>query len=348
MLMEFYTIESIMENELRRKILAWYARFELFTGFMSGYETVLGREWFGTNESFHRGQAQQHPEDMHSQIEAAVASHRVMALDMALLFAKLKVGGIALPDFLRENEFLAARIRDWKQSLEPLLTDKRFLVTSFEGVPKRDDDDIVDPYRPGGLLRGPLFQMNCILMDWLSTSIIHTYQTALITQGPPPPGLPDMALELCRLFETIEYWPESDLGSTLSAQAALGIAALFLPKDERHTMWVRRKLATIEGQGYVKASIPRRAFNDQTMLTPSCRYTYPPTLREKMADLWGAPEIRHWWLPNDERYPPIVRSIRSFTEDRTPKPGGKPTEDLRTMKGLFENLDIKDTQENRG
>lgn len=240
-----------MENELRRKILAWYARFDLFTGLMSGYETVLGRDWFAANESFHRWQAEQHPEDIHLQIEAAIASHRVAASDMALLFAKLKAGGIAPTDFLRENKLLAARISHWKKSLEPLLTDKRFIVTSFEGAPKREEDDIVNPYQPGGLLRGPLFPLNFILMDWLATNIMHTYQTALMTQQPPPPGLPDMALEVCRIFETVERWPGSDRGSILQARAGLGIAALFLPKDERHTLWLRRKFATIECKGYM-------------------------------------------------------------------------------------------------
>lgn len=73
------------------------------------------------------------------------------------------------------------------------------------------------------------------------------------------------------------------------------------------------------------------------------RYTYPPTLREKMAVLWGVPDIRHWWLPNDEGYSPIIRTIRSFTEDRTPQPAGQPTEAVRTMKGLFNNLNFGDS-----
>lgn len=251
MLIELYTVESIMQNELGRKILAWYSRFDLFVGFMSGYETVLGREWFGAKERFHRERAQQHPEDIHARIEAAIASHRFIALDMALLFAKLKVGGITLPEFQTGNEVVTARIRNWGESLRPLLTDERYIATSFEGAPKQDEDDIVDPYRPGGLFRGPLFPMNFVLVDWLGTNIMHTYQTALITGRPAPPGLLEMALELCRVFESVEYWPESEKGSILQAQAGLGIAALFLPKDERHTMWIRRKLAKIEGQGYV-------------------------------------------------------------------------------------------------
>ncbi|KAL9005401.1 MAG: hypothetical protein Q9188_001843 [Gyalolechia gomerana] len=299
MLTELHTAESIMESEVRRKILAWYSRFDLFLGVMSGYKMVLGREWFAANEQYYVAQARQRPGDIHFQLEAAVASHRVLAMDMALLFAKLPSGAITFPDFSKENMLLAQRIRDWKQSLEPLLSDDRYLVTSFENASQRDKDDIVDPYRPGGLFQGPLWRMNFLMMDWLGTNILHTYQTALIMKQPVPAGLVDSALEVCRLFETVEYWPGSAPGSMLSAQAGLGIAALFVPKDERHTMWIRRKLAVIESQGY----------------------TYPPMLRDKMATLWDEPDIHRWWLPNEEGCPSIIRSVRDFTEERSSKTG---------------------------
>lgn len=79
------------------------------------------------------------------------------------------------------------------------------------------------------------------------------------------------------------------------------------------------------------------------MLTRPTRYTYPATLRNKLANLWGISELRHWWLPNEEGYPPIVRSIRAFIEDRTQDAGQQPkAEDVRTMKGLFDKLYMND------
>lgn len=70
-----------------------------------------------------------------------------------------------------------------------------------------------------------------------------------------------------------------------------------------------------------------------------------------MAELWGLPEILHWWLPNDEGYPAIIRSIRSFIEDRTLKSGEQAkTEDVRNMRAIFSKLSldesIKDDLEN--
>jgi len=52
----------------------------------------------------------------------------------------------------------------------------------------------------------------------------------------------------------------------------------------------------------------------------------------------------HWWLPNDENYPPIVRSIRKFVEERTTPAKDVPTEDLRDMKAIFASLNLDDGQ----
>ena len=250
MLSELYSATTIMEKEVHRKILSWYARFDLFAGLMSGYETVLGREWFCANEKYFAEQSVRHPDDINYSFEAVIASHRLMAMDMALLFAKFARGNISIQDFTEENDVIASRIMDGKRSLNPWLSDSRHLVQSFEGAPERDTDDIVDPYLPGRMHEGPLWTVNFLFMDWMATDIMHKYQTASMLQQLPPPELTGFALELCRMFEAIEYWPNSLPGSLLAAQATLGIACLFLPKDERHTMWCRRKLAVIESMGY--------------------------------------------------------------------------------------------------
>jgi hypothetical protein len=50
----------------------------------------------------------------------------------------------------------------------------------------------------------------------------------------------------------------------------------------------------------------------------------------------------HWWLPNDEDYPPTIRSIRNFVEERTSKAKNLPAEDLRDMKAIFALLKLDD------
>lgn len=51
----------------------------------------------------------------------------------------------------------------------------------------------------------------------------------------------------------------------------------------------------------------------------------------------------NWWLPNDEAYPPIIRSIRRFVEERTSPAKNMPAEDLRDMKAIFASLKLDDS-----
>lgn len=62
-----------------------------------------------------------------------------------------------------------------------------------------------------------------------------------------------------------------------------------------------------------------------------------------MAELWGVPEINHWWLPDDESYPAVVRSVRSFMENRLPLAARQSrSEDQRNIKGIFAQMTVHD------
>lgn len=251
MLVELYSPNTIMVSEVRRKILNWYARFDLFAGLMSGYETVLAREWFYACQRYHLQQLQLYPDNIDYKIERAIADHRLTALDMSALFAKMSRGAITIGEFMKQNKPISERITAWRHTLDPGLTDPNYAVNSFAGARERDPNDIVDPYRPGGIYQGPLWTVNFLLIDWCAVSLMHKHQTAFILQQQPPEELGALALEQLRLFEAIEFWPGSPSGAVLAAQASLGMASLFLPKDERHITWCRRKLATIESMGCV-------------------------------------------------------------------------------------------------
>ncbi|KUJ10276.1 uncharacterized protein LY89DRAFT_675133 [Mollisia scopiformis] len=320
MLTELYTPESIMQDDMTRLILGWYMRFDVFAGLMAGFETVLSREWFSYAREFFQQKVAKEPECLDWKIELALAEHRLVATDMSLLFAKMGKGEIPFDKFILENETIGRRIREWKSSMDPALQDSRHLVTDFTGARPVDPDDIVDPYIPGVIYKGPLWVMNVAIIDWHSIDLMHQYQTALTLKSQPSAELEKKAYATCQLFEALEYSPHSPPGTVLASQASLGIACLFLPRDERHSMWARRKLATIESNGYI----------------------YPYTFRTKMADLFRDRSCMHWWLPNDEAYPPIIRSIRKFVEERTSPAKNLPAEDLRDMKAIFASLKLDD------
>lgn len=216
---------------------------------MAGHELVLGREWFSASSDYYLRQVHEHPDSIYFRIENAIASHRVMAYDMAMLFARLRRGEITIQKFTNDNEAISQRISSWLGHLGSLLTDDKYLVHRFDKSIPKDPDDIVDAYVPRGLYHGEMFAANFMSMDWTSLEMVHKYQTSVALKQPPPPDLPKFALEICRIFQAIEYWPHSPPGAVLAAQASVGIAAIFLPKDDKHSMWCRRKLAKIESLG---------------------------------------------------------------------------------------------------
>ena len=219
-------------------------------GLMSGYETVLSRDWFIAVESHYSEQASAYPQSIDYKIETTIARSSLLAHDLTNLFAQFARGTISLDTFVSETDSFAEQIRSWKDNLDPIFKSDKYLVKSFDGK-RPGPEDIVDPYRPGGLYKEPLFTFNYMLMDWHALDLMRRYKTASLLKRPPPAETQQLAMEICRIFEAIEYWPESLPGSYLKAHGSIGLAVVFMPKDEKHTMWCRRKLAKVESFGYV-------------------------------------------------------------------------------------------------
>lgn len=249
MLTELYTPQTVMESPTTQLILSWYIRFDVFAGLLGGFSTVLSREWFSYGQEYFERKVIDEPSTLQWRIEASLWKYRLLATDLSLLFAKMGKGQISRDQFAIENEHLTTRIREWKSKMDPALEDSRYLVQDFGVTPSLGPENIVDPYAPGVIHRGPLWVMNVARLDWYSIDIMHTYQTSVIMGTQIDPDIARKAYASCQLFEAIELWPESLPGTVLSLQASVGIAFLFLPRDERHHMWARRKLATIECNG---------------------------------------------------------------------------------------------------
>lgn len=253
-LTELYTPQTVMQNDITRVILGWYMRFDVFAGLMGGFETVLSREWFSYAQEFFQQQINREPDNLVWKIEESIAHLRLIAMDMSNLFAKMGKGEISREQFMQDNEIMGRRIANWKAKMDPALQDSRHLVTDFSGAPPLDPDDIVDPYLPGTIYSGPLWVVNLSTLDWYSIDLMHKYQTALTMQTQPSAELGLKAYASCQLFEAIEFFPGSPKGSMLATQASLGISCLFLPRDPKHAMWARRKLAAIESNGFASIS----------------------------------------------------------------------------------------------
>ena len=324
MLLETYTIENFMEKARSRQIFAWYARFDVMAGLLAGNQMVLPREWYAQCARWYEEHIDPDDVDLEGNMSYFGATSRLLGLDLAALLSKFPRGQISREDFVAEDEKLSNQMDVLRQKIQSL-NDGYYTVTEFPEKRPLGPSDIVDPYVPGGLFRNALYPLNYSWTNYYGAMIMRIYQTSLMLQRDLPPGLEDLAREQCRIFETMERWPESPEGSTLGAIAALGIAALFLPKDQRHTMWLRRKLAGVEQNGFV----------------------YPTAFRSKMAEMWHEPEVNRWWLPNEEGFTPLLRDIRVFIKERVAayekSKGDEVKDDVRDMKAIFSKLNIDDS-----
>ena len=181
-----------MDSHISRIILAWYSRFDVFAGLMGGFEMVLSREWFWCCEQYLQEQVVKEPQSLDWKIEHIFAKIRRIAMDMSTVFAKIAKGEITAEQFIQENEVVGRMIADWKADLDPTLQDKRYLVMDYPNARPLDENDILDPYVPGMIYRGPLWVMNNALIDWYSIDIMHRYQTALTLGIQPGPELGQM------------------------------------------------------------------------------------------------------------------------------------------------------------
>lgn len=61
-------------------------------------------------------------------------------------------------------------------------------------------------------------------------------------------------------------------------------------------------------------------------------------MRTRMAELFGDQACVRWWLPDDEGYTPILKSLRLFADERSAAAATAQTENLREVRYIFETL----------
>ncbi|KAK8868071.1 Sterol uptake control protein 2 [Apiospora arundinis] len=313
---QLYTPQSAMQSFISRTILTWYVRFDVFVGMLGGYETRLPREWFSATVEFHESQRQADPEGVLWKQEAASALLRLISVDMSFLYAKAKRGEVSGEAFASEYNSLTAQLHTWRNNLDPGMVDSTYLETDFKWRRPLEEDDIVDPYAPGHLYSGDLFPTTLLLAEWHSVVVMHKSQEPGMLQQEPTQELVDLSMAICQIFDNVEKWPPRPSGTLAMLQACLVIAAIFVPRDVKHHMWMRRKFALIEKSGYLA----------------------PFTIRSRMALIFRDPSCIRWWIPNDDGFTPILQETRAFADERNGVPVSKQSEDVRDMASVFAKM----------
>ncbi|TKA80129.1 hypothetical protein B0A55_03319 [Friedmanniomyces simplex] len=316
-LTDLFTPQTIMQDETRRRIISWYIRFDLFAASMAGTETNLGREWFAACADFYTLQARERPQDLGAKFEEFFSTSRLLATDSTMLFAAKKRNTLSNERFAKDVDIISGQITRFGQLIETVFDDPANFVTVSPQAPAPSDDDITDFRDEHFLYGGDYFTMNFILIDFWAIDLMFRNQLATALNSQTLAPLADIALKKCKMFEAVEHYDQGPPGAILGCQASLGIASLFLPKDKKHTDWCRRKFALIEQKGYI----------------------YPAALRQHMSELWAV-DVNHWWLPNDEGYPRVVRALRDFVQYRASMPKDALTANVSDMSGIFQAMDL--------
>jgi hypothetical protein len=248
-LTELYTPETVVENESLRMMLQWYVHFDVFAGMTSGNGTVLGREWFQAQHDWDRLQVQQKPDDIKQKYRERFSRYRVVAADAAIMFAKRKRGVITQEELEDKCKELMAELDNGEEQLNPALKDPSKLITDFSGARPRDPESIVDPYEPNILYGAELFPTNHLIVQIMAMRLMFRYQMSEMQGKPRMPQGQQLAFRMCQLIEAMQYYPGSPPSILLGLQANVAMASAWLPQDEKHSMWGRRKLAAVEAQG---------------------------------------------------------------------------------------------------
>lgn len=319
-LTQLFTPETVMQNETRRKIVSWYMRFDIVTGFVAGSETVLGREWHAAVTDYYIRQAVDKPNDLGCIIEETFAKTGLVAFDIALLFGKKAKGAISDADFMASVSAIKTQMDERDIQLDMAFSGTREYVKEFPNAPTGDWVDIFGSTNPDYLLADSLWTWNLAMIDWYGIKLMFLGQMQQIEQTQNPMQLVELGYKICQTFEGFEFAGKNKQADVLAVHASLGVAMTTLPRDDVHKDWCRRKLALIE----------------------SCGYFHPPSFRTRMSELWGLDVTSSWWLEDNESYKPILQSMREFIDYRALHPNDAHTDSLRDLRGVFKAMNLED------
>ena len=247
MLTRLFTPETITKSDFLCKVLLWYIRFDLFLGFQSGGEAVLGREWYIAVHDAYQQKVRESPEDLGMHYEERFAHSRLVAKDSNDLFARTGKGLVTPQEFMAQLPSLRERIESLQRNIPAILTDSSHKIHSIPGTP--DPDDIVNPYEPDVIWGGPLWTTNFLYLDMWGIQFMFAISCHMAMKQPMDPELTKAALKAVQVFEAMCAYPDAPPGAQLEAQVSFAIAALFLPKDPKTVLWVRRTFTKIEASG---------------------------------------------------------------------------------------------------
>ena len=242
---DLFTPQTIMRDETSRQIFRWYIRFELFAGTMSGGSTNLPQEWVEASLEYHKREARANPHDLSARFEECFAMNRALAADFTILMKTKLKNEIAYDRFIVQANQLMEQITAFGKKLRNMFTDSSTSAKSCFMVSLPDDLRHMDSDGATPFYSNELFTMNFVLLDFWTVELMVKQQILQESQFKLAP----IALKQCSMVEAVQVSDQARTGALIACQAAIGMASLFLPQEQRYIDWVRRKFASIEQSG---------------------------------------------------------------------------------------------------
>lgn len=244
-----YTPEKMNAHESLRKVLQWYARFDIFVGILSGSATQLDREWFSSHHECYKQKCEEFPDQIPWKYEERYAWIRLTGYDMRAFMRKRTQGELSDEEFENQLAGFDETIKNIDTSLDPMLMDESKKLADISEGRTRDPDDIVDPFEPNILYGDDLFDTNIVIHDLMGYKLLYINQVGVATGKHDPAMCREIALKQCQLYEAVTMYSGSPPGLRFGIQAGLALCLLFVRESEKEIWWARKQLAEIEEKG---------------------------------------------------------------------------------------------------
>lgn len=241
-----WTPEALASTVERRMIFNWFIHFDVIASMMAGHNTALGAEWTTATRQAVCDNYQSNPEELNASLEYTLCTFREMAINTSMLTAKRSQSKVTMEDFLDSCRETLKLCHEWWNSCNPKIKDgaKKFIPSA------PDVDEVPCPFEPAPIWTGSRWGVNFMTLDYHALVIVLEHQISL-TQNAPVEDSPvyEHATRICELVAGLAAYKHTPHGYLLSTQAALALAALWLPDLPNYRAWLRKQLAKIEQMG---------------------------------------------------------------------------------------------------
>lgn len=187
----------------------------------------------------------------------------LLSAEMCFLVGRRKAAELSETEFRVEHQQLTTRLRAWRDTLHPRLTDPVNLVTRLSSPTttttrgrERNSTKLFNyfPNNQAPLYAEPFCFTTAMICEWHSVVLMHLCQAAgnAPAEAATIAQLGEMAqhaVAVCEIIEAAERWPMVPRGLLMMLHPALGMASVFLPRSARVHMWLRKKFAWLESCG---------------------------------------------------------------------------------------------------